>query len=254
MRAPLTNTLVRDHYAHLDDPRSQTSAGVVRRRLRSWLEATASEHPGLVLDLGAGVGDNLSTMAAMGPAVGLELSASAARRASRAGVVAVGDGARLPFREGAFDRVVCTEVLEHVEDPDAVLKEAARVLGPGGLAFVTSPNYANLCGLHKWLADRRSPVPDWNPWGAHRGGYEAMMTGRRLARAARPHLEVAAAAGLDHGQAITGRFARLDRMAQARLAHAVLRRLVPALEGAGHGLAVWHGMQIELVLRRRDQR
>jgi len=49
------------------------------------------------------------------------------------------DGARLPFREKAFDCALCTQVLEHVPDPLCVLVEIARVLRPGGLLLLTVP-------------------------------------------------------------------------------------------------------------------
>jgi SAM-dependent methyltransferase len=49
------------------------------------------------------------------------------------------DGARLPFRGGAFDSVLCTQVLEHVPEPLAVLKEITRVLSPGGVAMISVP-------------------------------------------------------------------------------------------------------------------
>ena len=50
------------------------------------------------------------------------------------------DAHRLPFAAGAFDCVICTEVLEHIETPDRLLAEAARVLESGGLIVVTTPN------------------------------------------------------------------------------------------------------------------
>jgi ubiquinone/menaquinone biosynthesis C-methylase UbiE len=40
----------------------------------------------------------------------------------------------------SFDRVICTEVLEHVVDPDAVLAAIARIVRPSGLVVVTIPN------------------------------------------------------------------------------------------------------------------
>ena len=51
------------------------------------------------------------------------------------------DAARLPFKDGVFDRIVCTEVLEHIPDDRAGIRELVRVLKPGGLMAVSVPNY-----------------------------------------------------------------------------------------------------------------
>ena len=40
----------------------------------------------------------------------------------------------------SFDRIICTEVLEHVEDPDVILTEIGRLLKPDGIAVITIPN------------------------------------------------------------------------------------------------------------------
>ena len=50
-----------------------------------------------------------------------------------------GDATRLPFADGAFDRVIASEVLEHIPDDEAALGELARVLRPGGTMAVTVP-------------------------------------------------------------------------------------------------------------------
>ena len=50
----------------------------------------------------------------------------------------------LPIANAQFDCVLCTEVLEHCADPDAVLSEMARVLKPGGYVFLTTPFLVSL--------------------------------------------------------------------------------------------------------------
>ncbi len=51
-----------------------------------------------------------------------------------------GDLADLPFADGYFDFIYSYHVLEHVDDPDAVLAEFKRVLGPDGTVFLGFPN------------------------------------------------------------------------------------------------------------------
>ena len=50
-----------------------------------------------------------------------------------------GDALALPFAEGTFDRVIASEVLEHIPDDAAAMHELARVLRPGGTMAVTVP-------------------------------------------------------------------------------------------------------------------
>lgn len=49
------------------------------------------------------------------------------------------DSSEIPVPNESFDVVLCTEVLEHVPAPIAVLAEIARVLKPGGIALITAP-------------------------------------------------------------------------------------------------------------------
>ena len=50
-----------------------------------------------------------------------------------------GDVSALPFEEASYDIVLSTQVLEHVQDPQKVCSEMARVLKPGGHLFLTTP-------------------------------------------------------------------------------------------------------------------
>jgi SAM-dependent methyltransferase len=238
----------KDHYQRLDEPDSQTSPTFVRVALDAWISGADVRDP--ILDLGTGRGHNLPSIATAHRVFGVDVSVDALGGARRFAPVVACDIAMLPFRDATFGAVVCTEVLEHVDDPRPAIAEAARVLSEGGVAYITTPNYVNLAGVHKLVADRRSGKHDWNPWGAHQGGYEAMMTGWKLWSFAKPWFELERARGLDYGQALTGRFSLLDRAAWSRGGKVILRRLLPRLEGSGGALA-WFGMHVELVLRKR---
>ena len=67
-----------------------------------------------------------------------------------------GEVDKMDLPAGQFDRVICTEVLEHVVDPDAVLGAIARMLRPSGVAVITVPNDP-LIGRVKNVI-RRSPA------------------------------------------------------------------------------------------------
>ncbi len=58
----------------------------------------------------------------------------------------VGDGTRLPLADESVDRIICTEVFEHVPDDRALLTELSRVLRPGGTIAVSVPD-----GRSEWL-------------------------------------------------------------------------------------------------------
>lgn len=56
------------------------------------------------------------------------------------------------FEDGTFDLVLCSEVLEHVFNPEIALKTIARILRPGGIAIITTPQKYSLMELSCKLA------------------------------------------------------------------------------------------------------
>ena len=52
----------------------------------------------------------------------------------------IGTGTKIPFPNSTFDIVISDNVLEHLEHPEAVIKEVCRVLKPGGRLFAKTPN------------------------------------------------------------------------------------------------------------------
>jgi SAM-dependent methyltransferase len=99
-----------------------------------------------ILDYGCGTGGNTSEYASLGAVVGIEPDAAAVRLARARGGAQYcrTNGTQLPFRQGAFDAVVASDVLEHIEDDRAAASEIARVLRPGGAAIISVP-------AHQWL-------------------------------------------------------------------------------------------------------
>lgn len=50
-----------------------------------------------------------------------------------------GDASKLPLPDASASRIICTEVLEHVDDPDAVMAELVRIGRPGALYLLSAP-------------------------------------------------------------------------------------------------------------------
>lgn len=94
------------------------------------------------LDLGCGAGNLLEGLEG-GLLVGLDLSESllAAARLRKPGAsLLLGNAETLPFPGDSFDRVACSEVLEHIMNPAAVINEIHRVAKPGARVVLTVPN------------------------------------------------------------------------------------------------------------------
>ena len=122
---------------------AENSAGYLLPHLRSGL---------CVLDLGCGPGTitlDLARRVAPGDVLGIDPSATvietATDNAEQAGVANVrfmtGDAYALEFERGSFDVVHAHQVLQHLGDPIAALREARRVLKPGGLLAVRDSDY-----------------------------------------------------------------------------------------------------------------
>ena len=78
---------------------------------------------------------------------GLEVTSTGVESAKKNGVLAVQldlDRSNFPYPENLFDAVFAGEVIEHLYDPDRFLGEIFRVLKPGGILVLTTPNLASI--------------------------------------------------------------------------------------------------------------
>jgi SAM-dependent methyltransferase len=98
-----------------------------------------------------------------------ELSVAAIRTA-----VVQGDALKLPFPRATFDRVICSEVLEHIPNDEGAMAELSRVLKPGGTMAITIPRFGP--ELINWaLSDEYHNVP-----GGHVRIYRRSVVENRL--------------------------------------------------------------------------
>ncbi len=97
----------------------------------------------LLLDIGCGQRPYAALFGSVRRQIGLDLPVP---KATPARPDVWGDGMALPFMSGVFDVVLCTQVLEHVPQPELLLKESYRVLRRGGSLVLTAPQ---TWGLHE---------------------------------------------------------------------------------------------------------
>ena len=109
-----------------------------------WAAQVAKDR--LVLDAGCGTGYGSRLLAAGGAreVIGVDIARAVLETVAPAMPesvhLQVGDLRKLDLEDDAFELVVCFEVIEHFEDPFIVLDELVRVLAPGGLLLLSSPN------------------------------------------------------------------------------------------------------------------
>lgn len=116
---------------------------VENKRIRFVKKMLMASEGEMVLEVGCGAGNILEKIE--GRLIGVDISermiACAQQRLRKKDVLLIRANAeRLPFCANSFNKIIASELLEHTENPDVVLKEIKRVLAPGGLIVVTIPN------------------------------------------------------------------------------------------------------------------
>jgi len=132
-------------------------------RLKKVLRIARKRKARRVLDIGCGDGAislKLAEVTGSKEVFGIDIASTAVQLARQKGIQASHvdlDREDLPFPSDHFDLVFCGELIEHMFDPGRVLKEAHRVLEPGGRLIITTPN------LGSWY-NRLALLLGFQPW------------------------------------------------------------------------------------------
>lgn len=121
---------------------------------------------GRALDVGCGVGQVVQRVKNAGfEAHGVDISEPNIAEAKKISEHCVlNDGKKLPFDGGFFASVGALNVLEHVEEPEAFIRELARVVEPGGKIVLSSPNFFRVLGFRDYHQRMRGVGNKWRNW------------------------------------------------------------------------------------------
>ena len=118
---------------------------VVRALFRKFASAGGS-----FLDLGCGAGEGMSIVDSASTLAGMDISDDALALAKNKGYASLqkGSGECLPFADNSFDGILMLDVLEHIDDDRATIRECHRVLVGSGVLLLTVPAYPWLWSGH----------------------------------------------------------------------------------------------------------
>jgi len=123
--------------------------------LRSIVDRLPTKDP-RILDIGCGTGANLEMLSAFGTAEGVDVSDEALEFCRRKGLtVQKGLAEKLPYEDGAFDITTALDVVEHLDDDIAGLKEMYRVTKSGGYSLIFVPAFMWLWGVQDDISHHR---------------------------------------------------------------------------------------------------
>jgi len=110
-----------------------------------------------ILDVGCGTGANLKMLANYGSAEGVDISSQAVDFCRERGLdsVRLGAAEQLPYENGSFDLVTALDVVEHLDDDVAGLREMRRVLRRDGRVLLFVPAFMFLWGVQDDVSNHR---------------------------------------------------------------------------------------------------
>jgi 2-polyprenyl-3-methyl-5-hydroxy-6-metoxy-1,4-benzoquinol methylase len=156
-----------DHYSAIDGDIDEkaynsdlcTQRFFQRRRtatIKTMLDPKNSE---VILDIGCGSGVQLRALSVDSPKllIGMDLNRSALLFAKSKDIpnteFLIADAEQLPFKEKTISRIICAEIIEHLNEPEKMIAESDRVLVDSGKIVLSTPNENSVWGVYEFLWD-----------------------------------------------------------------------------------------------------
>ena len=103
-----------------------------------------------VLDVGSGTGGySLNLLNNGAKVVALDIIKDYFQNVKGVGFV-LGDAANMPFKSNIFDFVFCSSLVEHVKEPDELIREIKRILRKNGMCYLSFPPFWSPVGAHQF--------------------------------------------------------------------------------------------------------
>jgi len=130
-----------------------------RRRTDSIKKMLGASDGEIILDIGCGSGVQLRALEVAKPKllIGTDVNRNALVYAKNKNILQsefiIADAQNLPFKLETVNKIICAEIIEHLNEPDQMITETQRVLKNGGSIVITTPNEHSIWGVYEFFWD-----------------------------------------------------------------------------------------------------
>ena len=161
------NETLLEHYNAIDgdiDEKAYNSDWCVqkfwqRRRTDTIKKMLVASDGDIILDVGCGSGVQLRALEVAKPTllIGTDVNRNALVYAKNKNIpqseFIIADAQNLPFKPETVNKIICAEIIEHLNEPELMIAETQRVLKNGGSIVITTPNEHSIWGLYEFFWD-----------------------------------------------------------------------------------------------------
>jgi glycosyltransferase 2 family protein len=130
-----------------------------RRRTGTIKKLLDAKDSDVILDIGCGSGVQIRALGLESPnlIIGMDVNRNALLYAKKKEIphseFIIADAQNLPFKDRTVDKIICAEIIEHLNNPEQLITESQRVLRQDGSIVITTPNENSVWGLYEFLWD-----------------------------------------------------------------------------------------------------